>query len=88
MCGSGGLGGERRITPGWVNSSVYRDYAPHNPETVTHEFAEVLRGYGISAITGDKYAAGWFVKGSRRRGSSTSRASSRRASSTPPSCRS
>jgi hypothetical protein len=27
MCGSGGLGGERRITPGSVNSSVYRDYA-------------------------------------------------------------
>jgi hypothetical protein len=32
---------------------------PFSPETIVGEFAEVLRGYGISRISGDLYAGSW-----------------------------
>ncbi len=32
---------------------------PFSPEGVTHEFAGVLRSYGLSSVTGDRYAGEW-----------------------------
>lgn len=33
--------------------------SPHNPQECTREFADVLKGYGISSVTGDRYAGSW-----------------------------
>jgi len=32
---------------------------PFSPEQTTAEFAEVLRGYGLSRVTGDRYGGSW-----------------------------
>jgi hypothetical protein len=33
--------------------------APHDPAVVVGEQAEILKGYGVNRITGDKYAGAW-----------------------------
>jgi len=33
--------------------------APHNPQSVIREMAEVLRAYGVRRVTGDRYAGEW-----------------------------
>ena len=32
---------------------------PFNPEAVVHDYAKVLRRYGLTAVTGDRYAGEW-----------------------------
>jgi hypothetical protein len=36
--------------------------APFNPEAATAEMAAALRSYGLSACTGDRYAAQWVTQ--------------------------
>jgi len=33
--------------------------SPHNPQDCTREFAEIVKSYGISSVTGDRYAGSW-----------------------------
>jgi hypothetical protein len=33
--------------------------APHNPQSVISEMAEILRAYGVRRVTGDRYAGEW-----------------------------
>jgi len=35
--------------------------SPFNPSAATRQIAATLRGYRLSSVTGDKYAAGWVV---------------------------
>lgn len=42
--------------------------APHDPEDVAGEFVGLLRSYGVSTVTGDKYAGQWTVDAYKRRG--------------------
>lgn len=42
--------------------------APHDPAAVATEFCGVLRAYGISTATGDKYAGDWVAQAYRKRG--------------------
>lgn len=41
---------------------------PFSPDNVTREFAAVLRAYGLSTVTGDRYALGWVVERFSRHG--------------------
>lgn len=41
---------------------------PFSPESVVEEFAEVLKAYGVSSVTGDRYAGEWPREGFRKRG--------------------
>lgn len=45
-----------------ILDSIYERRAPFNPSEVVAEIAALLRTYGLSEITGDKYAAGWVVE--------------------------
>ncbi len=47
---------------------LYERRVPFNPENVLIEVAELLRSYGVSVVTGDKYAAEWVVSGFARHG--------------------
>jgi len=38
---------------------VRERHPPFSPDQVCHEFAEVLKAYGIQAVTGDHYAGEW-----------------------------
>ena len=42
--------------------------APFSPETVVHEFAGVLKSYGLSKVTGDRYAGVWPGEEFRKHG--------------------
>jgi hypothetical protein len=42
--------------------------APFNPDVVTEEFAEILRGYRLSVVTGDRYSAEWVRERFRTHG--------------------
>ena len=42
--------------------------APFDPESATEEFAGVLRSYGVSAVTGDRYAGMWCAQAFQKRG--------------------
>ena len=46
---------------------VVRD-APHEPDAVASEFAKTLRAYGLSRITGDRYAANWVIDAFHKHG--------------------
>ena len=41
---------------------------PFNPKVVTGEIAEVLKGYGVLNVTGDRFAAEWPVAEFREHG--------------------
>jgi hypothetical protein len=41
---------------------------PFNPKVVTAEIAEVLKGYGVRNVTGDRFAAEWPVAEFREHG--------------------
>jgi hypothetical protein len=42
--------------------------APFSPESVVTEFAETLKAYGISHVTGDRYSGEWAREAFRRHG--------------------
>lgn len=42
-----------------VVDGVWEQRPPFSPEAVVGEFAQTLQRYGISRITGDRYAGGW-----------------------------
>jgi hypothetical protein len=42
--------------------------APHSPEEVTQEFCGILKRFGISEVTSDKYAANWSSDAYQRLG--------------------
>jgi hypothetical protein len=42
---------------------LYERLAPFDPADVVRELAEILRGYAIATVTGDRYAAEWVVSG-------------------------
>jgi hypothetical protein len=41
---------------------LFERKAPFNPSEVTEEIAALLKSYGCSQVTGDRYAAGWTVE--------------------------
>jgi hypothetical protein len=41
---------------------------PFDPESATDEFAQILKNYGLSETTGDRYAAQWVVGSFQRAG--------------------
>jgi hypothetical protein len=41
---------------------LFERRAPFNPSEVTEEIAALLKSYGCSQVTGDKYAANWVVE--------------------------
>jgi hypothetical protein len=41
---------------------LYERRAPFDPSTVVAEIADLLRGYGVTEVTGDRYAAQWVVE--------------------------
>lgn len=41
---------------------------PFSPESVTEEYAKLLKAYGISKVTGDRYSAEWVSESFKRRG--------------------
>lgn len=41
---------------------------PFSPEAVVQEFAELLKTYGVSSVTGDRYAGEWPREAFRRHG--------------------
>jgi hypothetical protein len=41
---------------------------PFSPDDVVAEYAAVLKSYGITSVTGDRYALGWVVERFRRHG--------------------
>jgi hypothetical protein len=45
-----------------VLDMVRERQAPFQPQSVTQEFAAVLRRYGLSSVTGDRYSAQWVVQ--------------------------
>jgi hypothetical protein len=50
--------GQARI----VLDSIVERKAPFQPDSVTREFASVLRSYGLSTVTGDAYGAEWTTE--------------------------
>ncbi len=42
--------------------------APFNPESVTQEYAAELKGYGLTSVRGDAYAAEWTRQAFRKFG--------------------
>jgi len=42
--------------------------APFDPESATEEFAKLLKSYGISRVTGDRYAGQWCAQAFQKRG--------------------
>lgn len=42
--------------------------APFDPESATEEYAKLLKAYGISRVTGDRYAGQWCAQAFQKRG--------------------
>jgi len=54
---------------GWsILDGVWEKRPPFSPDTVTEQFAETLKSYGIQVVHGDKYAAAWVVERFREYG--------------------
>jgi len=51
-----------------VLDALYERRAPFDPSGVVADIAALLRSYGISEITGDRYAANWVVEGFAKEG--------------------
>ena len=51
-----------------VLDALYERRAPFDPSTVVKEIADLLRGYGLPKIAGDRYAAGWVSEGFAKEG--------------------
>jgi hypothetical protein len=47
---------------------LFEKRAPFNPSETTEEIAAVLKGYGLSTVTGDRYSALWVVEAFSRVG--------------------
>jgi hypothetical protein len=45
-----------------VLCGVWEKKPPFNPDVVTEEFADILRDYHLTAVTGDRYSAQWVVE--------------------------
>ncbi len=41
---------------------------PFSPDSVVSEYAELLKNYGLTAVTGDSYSAEWVVEAFRKHG--------------------
>lgn len=53
---------------GFILDAVREVRPPFSPESVVEEFARVLRSYGISRVTGDRYAGEWPREQFRKHG--------------------
>ena len=42
--------------------------APFNPDAVTQNFAEILKSYRLTTVTGDRYSAEWVIERFRAHG--------------------
>ena len=51
-----------------ILDALYERRAPFDPSTVVAEIAALLRSYGITEISGDKYAAQWVVEAFAKEG--------------------
>ena len=51
-----------------VIDAVMERRAPFDPAAVVAEAADLLRSYGISSITGDRYSAGWVAEAFAKEG--------------------
>lgn len=51
-----------------VLDAVRRVQPPFSPEATVESFAALLKGYGVSRVTGDRYAGIWPVEAFRRHG--------------------
>lgn len=51
-----------------VLDCLWEKRAPFNPAGAVDEVADLLRGYGITEVTGDRYAAGWVEGAFQRHG--------------------
>ena len=52
-----------------ISLDVIREIAaPFDPETAVEEFCTVLKSYGLSQVTGDRYAGEWPRQAFRKRG--------------------
>ena len=47
---------------------VWEKKPPFNPDAVTAEFAEILKSYRLTTVTGDRYSAEWVVARFRAHG--------------------
>lgn len=51
-----------------VLDAVRETRAPFSPEAVTKEFAELIKGYGLREVTGDRYGGEWPREAFRKQG--------------------
>ena len=51
-----------------IVDALFERRAPFDPSVVVGEIGELLRGYRVTEITGDRYAAEWVVEAFRRAG--------------------
>jgi hypothetical protein len=51
-----------------VLDALYERRPPFNPTEVVAEIAEFIRGYNLSSITGDRYAANWVTEAFTKEG--------------------
>ena len=51
-----------------VQDCLRRARPPFNPQETVKDFAEVLRGYGLSSVKGDKYSGEWCAHAFREEG--------------------
>ncbi len=71
---SGGRGDSFAVAVGHADGgavvldAIYERRAPFDPSSAVREIADLLRGYGIAEVTGDRYAAGWTVEGFAKEG--------------------
>jgi hypothetical protein len=47
---------------------LFERRAPFDPSTVVADIAALLRGYGVSEVTGDRYSAQWVVEAFKKEG--------------------
>jgi hypothetical protein len=51
-----------------ILDNLYEKRPPYNPAIVVGEIAQLLRDYGLTSATGDRYAAGWTLEGFAKEG--------------------
>jgi len=50
------------VTKKGILVGYWEKRAPFNPDSVVTEFSDILRDYGLSTCTGDRYSAQWVVE--------------------------
>jgi hypothetical protein len=51
-----------------ILDALYERRPPFNPSAVVAEIADLLRSYRLTAVTGDRYAAGWVTEAFAKEG--------------------